>query len=215
MPELKIKVSLVSIPENSEGAARLLAQIAKPTNVVAGMKKLRDFHLVLEGERPFNNRSRDDVLNGVSNVWIQLRHAMEVGDWFDRMFANLVRSDFNPSDPVRYYARSLATSIAERDKKTVWKPYLPVAHMAAGFRETMLKTRRGRYFETGNFPRSVHLEQIRDLLFDDHSWLRHAVKASQARIVLPRQRGVQPPADTRWFMLSPGESQESTPASQN
>ncbi|WP_420142310.1 hypothetical protein [Sphingomonas sp.] len=214
MAELKIKVSLVSIPENSEGAARLLAQIAKPTNVVAGMKKLRDFHLVLEGERPFNNRSRDQVLDAVSTVWTQLRHAIEVGDWFDRMFANLVKSDFDHSGAARDYARSLASSLKERDKKTVWKPYLPVAHLAAGFRETMLKTRRGRYFEAGNFPRSVQLEQVRDLLFDDHSWLGHAVKASQARIVLPRQRGVQPPADTRWFMLTAGNSQESTPASQ-
>lgn len=207
--------SLIAIPDNSEGAARIMAQIAKPRNVTAVMKKLRDYHLVLEGERPFNNRSREQVLEAALTVWAQLRHAIKVGDWFDRMFVAQSKFILDIDDPARKYAQSLSASMGGEDKQTVWKPYLPVAHMAAGFRATMFKTNRGRYFSSGLSDRSVQLDQIRDLLFDDHAWVPFAVQAAEARMGLLRLAGMQSPAETRLFVQMPQESQESTPKSQN
>ncbi len=213
--EVSFTIELVAIPQNSEGAARFLAQLAKPTNVPAGMKKLRDFHDVLEGYAAGNNRSREQVYAAVSTVWQQLRHAVEVGDWFDRACLFRNRAQFDAREPVQEYARPLAGSLDEKDKQTVWKPFLPVAHMAGGFRQTLFQTRRGRYFYGKSVPRSVQLSQIRDLLYDDHEWLAAAVEAGEARMVLPKLMGMQPPARTRLFVLTDRFSQESTPGSQN
>lgn len=206
--------NLVAIPQNSEGAARYLAQIAKPTNVPAGMKKLRDLHAIFEGEVPWNNRSRDQVLSAASTIWLQLRHAVQVGDWFDRASLYHSRADLDPNDPAREYARPLSVSLAGRDKKTVWKPFLPVVHMAAGFRSMLSKTSRLRFFAEGSVPRSVQIDELRTLLFDDHEWLSHAVEAGEARLVIPRLMGMQLPAETRIFVLTEAFSQETPPGSQ-
>ncbi len=213
--DVSFKADLVAIPQNSEGAARFLAQLAKPTNVPAGMKKLRDFHALLEGESAWNNRSREQVFSAVATIWQQVRHAVELGDWFDRACLYHSRADLDPRESSYEYARPLAQSVAEADKQTVWKPFLPIVHMAGGFREMLLQTRRGKYFSDGAIPRSVRLNEIRDLLYDDHEWLAYAIQAGTARIVLPRLTGIQTPARTRVFILTNPISQESTPGSQN
>jgi len=212
--EVTFRASWVRIPQNTEGAARLLAHVAKPTNVTAGMKKFRDLISLLEGERPYANRSRDYVLDAVSGVWAQIRHGIEVGDWFDRMCLKRLEPQVELGRKALGYPRTIAASLAGRDKDTQWKPHLPVAHMAAGFRSTMLSTGRGRYFAAGSIPRSVQVEQITDLLWEDHIWIADAVEAAQGRIVLPRLDGIQIPAITRMFVLTDPISQKSRPESQ-
>lgn len=212
--QVTFKASLINIPQNSEGASRLLAHVAKPTNVTAGMKKLRDLHMILEGGRPYANRSRDYVLDAISGLWLQLRHGVEVGDWFDRMCLKRIETRVELGSKAEGYPQTISGSLGGRDKDTQWKPHLPVAHMAAGFRIAMLKTGRGRYFATGPIPRSVQVEQITDLIWEDHVWIAEAVEAAQARVVVPRQDGIQVPAITRMFVLTSPLSQKAPRGSQ-
>lgn len=216
MPKsVSFNVTPVAIPENSEGAARLISNISDPRKPTVVMKKLRDFHLLLEGERPLNNRSKGQVLDSVSVVWAQVRRAIEVGDWFDRMFLNHTKSAIADDARASEYARTLANSLGGRDKQILWKPYLPVAHMAAGFRLAMMKTDRARYFDSPTIPRATQVAEIRDLLFDDHGWMDVAAEAAEARLVLPRLAGLKIPGKTRLFVMTSRLSQKSPPNSQD
>lgn len=213
--EVTFKAKIFAIPENSEGASRILAHIAKPTNVPACLKKFRDYHLLKEGEPAYNNRSRAQVMNGMYSTWAQLQHSIRVGDWFDRMNIYRERSTTGFSDRVRKYGRALSDSLAGGNKDTIWKPYLPVAHLAAGFRIAMLETSRGRYFSCDKPCLSEQLNQIDDLIFGDHSWMEKALEAATARLVIPRLQGSQIPAITRVFIMTDRVSQNITPDPQN
>ncbi len=198
--------SIIGIPQDSEGAARLVSHIAKPTNHSIAMRKLRDLVLLFEGERPFNNRSRDQVKDAASVVWSQIRKAIELGDWFDRMFA---ASPAGRVDDLQMqgYARTLTQSLTGADKKIIWQPHLPVIHMAAGFRIAMMRTNRGRFFDANATPRSVRIEQLREVLWDDHQWVSLALEQAEARLVTHRLHGRQVPGKTRIFIRVPS-SQE-------
>jgi len=207
--EKTFAVEPVVIPENSVGAARILAQISKPGNVTADMKKLRDLHLILEGDSPLQNRSRETALNGALTVWHRVRRAVEIGDWFDRMF--LAHNLPSNQPDVVDYARSLSESLGDRDKEQAWDPWKPVVHMAAGFRFSMLRSGRANYFTGSNLPRSVCVDQLAELIFDDHEWISVAVAAAESRMVLIRFSAAQHTKKPRFFMLDPTFSKNTPP----
>lgn len=196
------KADFVGIPDDEEGAARLISHLSKPRNAVADMKKLRDVSCLAEGGRPFLNRSKKQVVEGATDVWGRVSHAIEVGDWFDRMIS--------PKSLTKYH-RSLTVSLQGRSKEIDWDPWKPVAHMAAGFRMAMLKTGRGRYFNRAGFSEQDKIDQLMDIMFDDHRWIELALREGRGRVIGPRLWGIQVPKLTRMFVSVPSRSQKSPP----
>jgi hypothetical protein len=209
--KVTFNAQFIGVPSDEEGAARLISHLTRPNNFSADMKKLRDLCCLTEGQRPYNNRSRQQVLDGVADVWGRLRHAIDVGDRFDRMTLHASRSIPGIAKSTAAYARSMAASLEDRSEEVAWEPWKPVAHLAGGFRIAMLRTGRGRFFNAANLPQVVKIGQIEELLFDDHSWIKVALDQAQSRVVIPRLAGLQIPKKTRIFVSVPSKSQKTPP----
>lgn len=194
------RIRHIGVSENSEGAARLLSHLSSPRNFSADMRKLRDFHLVLEGGRPFQHRSRRQVRDGALLVWQRLAHAVRVGEWHQRSFIYQRRADPAMSPAIRAIGAPLRHSVGDRRPREAWKPWLPVAHLAAGFHIAMLKTLRGRYFSM-SADEDTRVHEVTNLLFNDHGWILPTLEQAEAHMVLLRLKGMQSPPLTRHFIL--------------
>lgn len=201
LPPVTFPAKIIGLEPGANGAELLLAYLAKPTNPKASATKLQNWRLWhTPGASTQQRRSRKQVEAGVLDIWRQLRDAVEIGERYSKMAA-FYEGGWK-EDKRQEKVADWVAPVGQSDL-TKWKNWLPLAHVAAGFREVLFRNAMATAFDLQK-SEPDRIRTVHHLLIDNHDWVESVAEQGNAWLAYGRLHArAQSPGRTLLFVMRP------------